>query len=108
MSNMAHGFTIERRDRSCVITLRTDLTAVLVAGLQAAVKDELSAGVLDLEFDFGQATMLDSSGIGLLIATANSATRAGGAVHLSHVSKDVKHLLQSMRLTSRLDVRGNE
>lgn len=101
---MAQGFTIERRDRACVVTMQTDLTAALVAPAQAALKQELAAGATHVEFDLAQATMLDSSGIGLLIAAANSTAKAGGRVRVLNASKDIRTLLRSMRLTSRLDV----
>ena len=101
---MAQGFTIERRDHLCVVTLETDLTAALVAPLKAALKEALSAGATGVELDLARATMLDSSGIGLLIATANSLARSGGRVRVTNASKDIRTLLHSMRLTTRLDV----
>lgn len=103
---MSHGFTIEHRDRACVVTMLTDLTAVLVADLRASLRGALAEGVAEVEVDLGRAGMLDSSGIGLLVATANTVGRTGGRVRVVNASKDIQALLQSMRLTSRLDVRG--
>jgi len=102
---MSHGFTIDRRDQSCVITLQTDLTAALVASLQAAVRQALSEDVKQVDVDLDKATMLDSSGIGFLIAMANTLSRSGGHISVVNVSKDIRNLLHSMRLTARLDVR---
>jgi anti-anti-sigma regulatory factor len=48
--------------------------------------------------------MLDSSGMGLLIAAANSLAPGGGRIRVTNVSPDIFRLLQSMRLTTRLNV----
>jgi anti-anti-sigma regulatory factor len=50
--------------------------------------------------------MLDSSGIGLLIAAANTAARRGGRVSVTNVSADILRLLQMMRLIDRLNATG--
>jgi len=80
------------------------LTAALVPELQAALKEMLSKGARELVFDLGSTAMLDSSGMGLLIAAANSLTPNGGKVRVTNVSTDIFRLLQSMRLTARLNV----
>ena len=50
--------------------------------------------------------MLDSSGMGLLIAAANSLAHSGGKLRVTNVCPDIFRLLQSMRLTARLNVSG--
>jgi anti-anti-sigma factor len=61
---------------------------------------------MEVVFDLGQAAMLDSSGIGLLIAAYNTVSRRQGRLHVVNVSGDVFQLLQTMRLVSRLNVVG--
>jgi serine/threonine-protein kinase RsbW len=102
-SKMA-AFVIEQNDRQGSVKLSGDLTAILVPDLQAGLKEALGKGVRDLVFDLGSATMLDSSGMGLLIATANSVAPNGGKVRVTNVCPDIFRLLQSMRLTARLNV----
>ena len=102
---MPEGYTVNRQDALCRVVLESDLTAALVPGLQAAVKHELAAGATDVEVDLGKAAMLDSSGIGLLIAVSNALNRLGGRIRVVNVSRDIGRLLQTMRLTNRLDVR---
>ena len=99
------GFTMERRDRDCLVAMEVDLTAALVPSLQAALKAEIKAGAARVVVDLSRAAMLDSSGIGLLIALSNSLRRAGGTLEVVNPSRDVGGLLQSMRLLSRLNVR---
>lgn len=98
------AYVIDQNDQQCSVKMTGDLTAVLVAGLQADLKEKLSKGVREVDFDLASTVMLDSSGIGLLIAAANSLSPHGGKVMVTNVSADIFRLLQSMRLTARLNV----
>ena len=97
-------FTIERDQNACRVAVGKELTAALVPSLQTALKKEIDSGALSITFDLRGAAMLDSSGIGLLIATANSLARKQGELRVANASGDIYHLLQSMRLVSRLNV----
>ena len=72
------GFTIEQTALGASIAVTGDLTAPLVPALQASLKQELAKGAREVVFDLGAIEALDSSGIGLLIATSNSADQAAG------------------------------
>jgi anti-anti-sigma factor len=98
------AYVIEQKEQRGSVRLTGDLTAILVPDLQAGLRETLSRGARELEFDLASTTMLDSSGIGLLIATANSVARSGGTVRVTNVGPDIFRLLQSMRLTARLNV----
>ena len=100
------AFVLERNDQNGLVRLNGDLTAVLIPELQVALKELLSHGVHELVFDMNATAMLDSSGIGLLIAAANSLAKTGGALRVTNVGPDIFRLLQSMRLTTRLNVSG--
>jgi anti-anti-sigma factor len=97
---------MEQNDQQGSIKLMGDLTAVLIPDLQAGLKQMLNNGTRELVFDLSSTTMLDSSGMGLLIAAANSLARCGGKVRVTNVSPEILRLLQSMRLTSRLNASG--
>lgn len=101
-------YTIERKERQCLVVLQADLTASLIPDLQGALKSHLENGVDEAVFDLGKTVMLDSSGIGLLIATCNSLGRKKGKMRVIHASPDILRLLQSMRLVTRLNVSGGE
>ena len=102
------SFVIDHKDLQGSVQLMGDLTAVLVPDLQAGLKQVLQKGVRNLVFDLTSTRMLDSSGMGLLIAAANSLAQMGGKVRVTNVSPDIFRLLQSMRLTFRLNVSGRE
>lgn len=98
--------TIQTSGKNCRITLNGDLTASVTAELQAALRQELERGVVELTVDLGQAAALDSSGIGLLIAAHNSLKSRQGTLRVVNVSADILQLLQSLRLTQRFSVSG--
>jgi anti-anti-sigma factor len=99
-------YVFEQKDQQGSVRLTGNLTAVLVPGLQAGLKEMLNKGARELVFDLASTAMLDSSGMGLLIATANSLAPNGGKVRVTNVCPDIFRLLQSMRLTARLNVSG--
>ena len=66
------GYTIERKEEQCLVVMRGDLTAPLIPDLQAALKNNVQQGANEVVFDLANTVMLDSSGIGLLVATCNS------------------------------------
>lgn len=102
------GYTIERNERQCMVLLQGDLTSSLIPDLQTTLKKELEQGLDEAVFDLGSAAMLDSSGIGLLIATCNSLARKNGKMRVLNVSRDILRLFQSMRLVTRLHASGRE
>ena len=87
--------------------LAGELTATTVPALQAALKGELNPQIEELTFDFTNTVMLDSTGIGLLIAAYNTMVRGQHRMRVQNVSPDIMQLLQSMRLVQRLSVTGS-
>ncbi len=95
-------------DCTLTVSLGGDLTASGVPGLQTELKQHLVDTISELIFDLSGAAMLDSSGIGLLIASANSMTRRNGRIRAVNASADILQLFQSMRLVGRLNVAGRQ
>ncbi len=87
----------------CVI-LHGKLTATEAPELQAALKAELAAGATEVVVDLAATTLIDSTGIGLLIATHNSLGAAQGNIKVINAGPDIFGLLRSMRLVDRLRV----
>lgn len=98
------AYVLKQDDGQGSVTLQGDLTAIVVPDLQMDLKDMLKRGARQLVFDLSNTTMLDSSGMGLLIAAANSVVPQGGNIRVTNVAPDIFRLLQSMRLATRLNV----
>jgi anti-anti-sigma factor len=97
-------FELKRDGNKIGVVLEGDLTAGVVPELKSALQGALGEGVLEVEFDLLKSVILDSTGIGLLIATYNSLTKRNGVVRVIVASDDILRLLQSMRLENRLCV----
>jgi anti-anti-sigma factor len=100
------NYTIESNNQLSRIIMEGDLTASIIPELQPRLKQELDRGAHEMVFDLGNTNMLDSSGIGLLIATYNSLNRLAGHIRVINASPNIQQLLQSMRLATRLNVTG--
>jgi len=98
------GYVLEREAGQVLINLSGDLTAVVVPDLHKDLKEALHDAPFSLVFDLSRAEMLDSSGIGLLIAANNSAIQSGKSIRVINVAPEIFRLLQNMRLTARLNV----
>ena len=101
-------YAIEIIDRNCRVTMQGDLTASVVPELQGVLKEKLQQGIDEVVFDLATTVMLDSSGIGLLIAASNTMGRQKGRISVLNVSPDILQLLQSMRLAGRLNAVGRK
>lgn len=97
-------FKLESDGEAIGVTLGDDLTAAVVPGLKDALRNATAEGMRKVEFDLGNTAVIDSTGIGLLIATFNSLSRVGGTITVVNVSDDIFRLLQNMRLEKRLSV----
>lgn len=83
-------------------------------GIVAATSDELRSklrgliedGVRRLALDLAEVVMVDSSGIGLLIAAHNSLRKAGGHMEVIHATPEILELFQSMRMHQHFPISG--
>ena len=98
------AYVSEQKEQQGAVKMKGDLTAILVPELQACLKEMIDKGAREVVFDLTKTAMLDSSGMGLLIAAANSLAPMGGNVRVTNVCPEIFRLLQSMRLTARLNV----
>lgn len=101
---MPTNYRIERAELNCCIRVSGALTAILVPELKEAISRELNQQTRELVFDLRETTMLDSSGIGLLIATSNSLARKNASLRVIEPPPEIFELLQHMRLVDRLNV----
>jgi anti-anti-sigma regulatory factor len=64
----------------------------------------IKSGVLHLTLDLAGARMVDSTGIGLLIAAHNSLKTAGGELKVIHASSDIAALFRTLRIHKHFSV----
>jgi serine/threonine-protein kinase RsbW len=99
-----NGIQIQTDGAKTTLLLGSHLTATQVPELRVALRNAIDAGARALTVDLAAVAVMDSMGIGLLIATGNSLARLQGAITLINASPDIMGLLRNMRLIDRLKV----
>lgn len=100
------SYRMEHTDEGCRLAVNGGLTVVLVPELQQALKAEVEKGTQQIIFDLAETRMVDSSGIGLLIAASNSLAQKNGKLSVINTAPEIMRLMRSMRLVGRLNIRG--
>lgn len=81
-----------------ILLPETDITASNTPELRGMLKTLVAEGVREMEIDMTDVVMVDSSGIGLLVAAHNSLERLNGKLVVTNVSKDLLELFKAFRL----------
>jgi len=100
--------TVTREDKRAVVRPSGDnMVAATIPELRSKMRGILDEGVRDLVVDLEGVSMVDSSGIGLLISAYNSLRKVGGRLAVIHASAELLELFQSMRMHQHFSVSGN-
>jgi serine/threonine-protein kinase RsbW len=75
-----------------------DIVASMVEELRAEILSVLGKNPAGLAIDMAGVEMIDSVGIGLLIAAHNSLSKKSAVLELRNVSADIQNLFRTMRL----------
>ena len=87
-----------------VIAPEGNIVASMAEPFRQRLKDALDREGASLTIDCSGVTMIDSVGIGLLIAAHNSLDKAGGRLALRDVSPEIGKLLRAMRLDKHFHI----
>jgi anti-anti-sigma factor len=93
-----------RKGSQGAIILGKKLTVSEMPDLKNELKHLIGEGVTALTLDCSQLTMMDSTGIGCLVAAYNSLDQVDGKLFMVQVSPDMYDLLCSMRLDRRVKI----
>jgi anti-anti-sigma factor len=91
-------FQITQSGLQTTIMLGDHLVASIVPDLKKEMKRLIGEGITALTLDCSHLEVMDSTGIGCLIAAHNSLTKVNGSLVVVQVSTDIYDLLCSMRL----------
>ena len=84
-----------------------DLTAVTAHEIRIQLKDLIQRGLRELVIDLSSTRVIDSTGIGLLVATHNSLRRIDAKLTLVNVSQELFELLKAFRLDKHFSIMGD-
>jgi anti-anti-sigma factor len=93
---------------STTVTPQGALTMAVAQELRPKIQQTLADGTSQVVFDMSTTNVVDSSGIGLLIATHNSLKKSGGSLRVVGVSPEIKNLFKAMRLDRHFEVEGRQ
>lgn len=102
---------ITDRDVDGVIVLALDGRIVLgeeTSALREKVKSLLAEGKKNIVLNLSNVTLIDSSGLGTLVATYSSAKTSGASLRLSNLGSRFNDLLQVTKLYTIFEVSDTE
>lgn len=99
---------VTREDNKTVIRpAGEDIVASSAPEIRSKMRGAVEDGVREIVLDLVNVRMVDSVGIGLLIAAHNSLRKLGGQLAVVHASKDVLDLFRMMRIHQHFSVSGD-
>lgn len=89
--------------------VHVQLKGTIVAGkdtelLTGTINQMFESGESQILLDFAQVNFIDSTGIGAILRTYNTAVRKDGSVKLLHLTKRIYDVLQITRLSSVFEI----
>ncbi len=97
---------ITREGTKSTLKMPCDLTAVTAPELRPELKNVIIDGVRDLVLDMTQVHVVDSAGIGLLVAVYNSLARLNGTLSVVNLSGELLKLFKAFRLDRHFSISG--
>ncbi len=97
---------VTRKESEVFVQPSGDVVASTVPELRTSLRGALGEGVREMTIDLTHVQMIDSTGIGLLIAAHNSMRKLGGRLAVTHVSGDILELFRSMRIHQHFGISG--
>lgn len=95
---------IQNTGNTAVVKPGRDIVSSMANAFKAELKNLLDQGIKDLTMDLDGVEMIDSIGMGLLIAAHNSLAKVGGALRVINPSPDILGLMRTMRLDKHFEV----
>jgi anti-anti-sigma factor len=95
---------VSRAGSTVTVTPGQDLVSSMVPGFKEEMNALLAESPQELRLDLSGTGMMDSIGIGMVIAVHNSMKKKGGKLVIANVSENIAKLFKSMRLDQHLNL----
>jgi anti-sigma B factor antagonist len=99
-------FEVRMEGKVAVVTPHGDVLASSMPELRPAMRNLVQSGIGEMVVDLTSTVMIDSTGLGLLLAAFNSMTKAGGKFSIVHASAEIVELLETMRMHQHFSISG--
>jgi anti-sigma B factor antagonist len=100
------NFEIRREGETAVVATHGDLVASSVPELRPALRDLVRSGLRDMVVDLADTTMIDSTGVGLLLSAFNSLSKVQGKFAVVNASEEILGLFRTLRIHQHFAVAG--
>jgi len=87
-----------------VVQPGADIVASMADDFKSNLLQMVEKGIPELIIDFTGVDIVDSVGLGVVIATHNSLSNSGGKLKVINVSNDIYQLFKTMRLDQHFEV----
>ncbi len=87
-----------------VIAPKSDIVGNATYELKREFSQLLDSGELNVKLDLASVSMIDSLGIGVLVATRNSIRQSDGEFSIVNLSEDLTQLFSNMRIIEFLNI----
>lgn len=95
---------ITRQETAAIYTPGGDLVASSILTVRSELKALLHDGVTSLVVDLANVRIIDSAGIGCLVAAHNSLVKIGSSLTVTQASAEIHDLFRSMRLDRHFSI----
>jgi anti-anti-sigma factor len=89
-----------------VLKVETDIVASKSGELRDKLRQLVADGARSVTLDFAAVRMVDSAGLGMLIAAHNSLKKVEGELTVTRCSADILELFRSMRIHQHMKIEG--
>jgi anti-sigma B factor antagonist len=100
--------TITSSGETTTLKLDRDVVAAHCGELRENLRQLVASGARSVLLDFSDVRMVDSAGLGMLIAAHNSFKKNQGEVSVTNCSADILELFHSMRLHQHMKIEGTQ
>jgi anti-anti-sigma factor len=101
------SFFVQQDGARAVLRLTENLTASNAPELRVELKSLVAQGMRELVVDLADVRVVDSTGIGLLVAAHNSLSHLGGKLSVINANPDLLSLFTTFRLNKHFDITGS-
>ena len=89
---------------SDVIKPGKDVVASMAEDFKNRLLNLIKKGITEVVIDLSGVEVVDSVGLGVIIATHNSLGKSGGKLKIINASEDIRRLFQTMRLDQHFEI----
>jgi anti-sigma B factor antagonist len=95
---------IDRDSNSLTLNTGVDITSANLEEIRAKILEEMDDALSEIIIDLEKVSLVDSSGISLLVSIQNTLKKQSGQLKLINVSEDIQRMFKLMRLDQHITI----